>query len=168
MLKMISYTEIDSPVGPLLLAAEERGLQLISFSSGSKSRRTEPHWRNDPAPFTEVVRQLTAYFHRELTQFDLPLAPEGTPFQLSVWNALRSIPYGETISYGELARRIGNPKAARAVGLANGANPLPIVVPCHRVIGSNGTLTGYGGGLPIKEKLLAIEKPIGAVRAASF
>ena len=86
--------------------------------------------------------------------FDLPLAPQGTPFQLAVWNRLCEIPYGETISYGELARRIGNPNASRAVGLANGSNPIPIVIPCHRVIGSNGKLTGYGGGLPIKEKLL--------------
>jgi methylated-DNA-[protein]-cysteine S-methyltransferase len=106
----------------------------------------------------ETVRQLKAYFSRKLTRFNLPLSPDGTPFQLTVWRELERIPYGELISYGELARRIGKPKASRAVGAANGANPIPIVVPCHRVIGSNGTLTGYGGGLPIKEKLLALER----------
>jgi methylated-DNA-[protein]-cysteine S-methyltransferase len=101
---------------------------------------------------------LRAYFGGELEAFDLVLAPKGTPFQLSVWKKLCQIPFGETISYGELARRIGNPKACRAVGLANGSNPIAIIVPCHRVIGSNGKLTGYGGGLPIKEKLLALER----------
>jgi methylated-DNA-[protein]-cysteine S-methyltransferase len=106
----------------------------------------------------EAVRQLRAYFAGELQAFDLPLAPQGTPFQLAVWKHLCEIPYGETISYGELARRIGNPNASRAVGLANGSNPIPIVIPCHRVIGSNGKLTGYGGGLPIKEKLLGLER----------
>jgi methylated-DNA-[protein]-cysteine S-methyltransferase len=106
----------------------------------------------------EAVRQLRAYFAGELQAFDLPLAPQGTPFQLAVWKHLCEIPYGETISYGELARRIGNPNASRAVGLANGSNPIPIVIPCHRVIGSNGKLTGYGGGLPIKDKLLGLER----------
>ncbi len=106
----------------------------------------------------ETIRQLHSYFARELEEFDLPLAPEGTAFQLRVWKRLCDIPYGETISYGELARRLDNPNASRAVGLANGSNPIPIVIPCHRVIGSNGKLTGYGGGLPIKEKLLALER----------
>lgn len=106
----------------------------------------------------ETIRQLKAYFAGELEEFDLPLAPEGTAFQLKVWENLCDIPFGETISYGELARRIGNPNASRAVGLANGSNPIPIIIPCHRVIGSNGKLTGYGGGLPIKEKLLALER----------
>jgi methylated-DNA-[protein]-cysteine S-methyltransferase len=106
----------------------------------------------------EPVRQLRAYFAGDLETFDLPLAPAGTPFQLAVWRELCKIPYGKTISYGELARHLGNPNASRAVGLANGANPIPIVIPCHRVIGSNGKLTGYGGGLPIKEKLLALER----------
>ena len=106
----------------------------------------------------KTVSQLRSYFAGEREEFDLPLAPEGTPFQQEVWRRLCEIPYGETISYGELARRIGNPQASRAVGLANGSNPIPIVIPCHRVIGSNGKLTGYGGGLPIKEKLLALER----------
>jgi len=106
----------------------------------------------------KAIDQLHSYFAGELEAFDLPLAPEGTPFQQSVWRNLCEIPFGKTISYGELAQRIGNPKASRAVGLANGSNPIPIVIPCHRVIGSNGKLTGYGGGLPIKEKLLALER----------
>ncbi|HMJ21899.1 MAG TPA: methylated-DNA--[protein]-cysteine S-methyltransferase, partial [Terriglobales bacterium] len=114
--------------------------------------------RHDAVPLTETIRQLQAYFAGELENFNLPLAPEGTPFQKEVWQRLCDISYGQTISYGELARRIGNPKASRAVGLANGSNPIPIVIPCHRVIGSNGKLTGYGGGLPIKEKLLALER----------
>ena len=105
-----------------------------------------------------MIQQLRAYFARELETFDLRLAPEGTPFQQSVWNELCGIPYGETISYGELAKRVGNPKASRAVGAANGQNPIPIIIPCHRVIGSDGKLTGFGGGLPIKEKLLALEQ----------
>ncbi len=104
------------------------------------------------------MRQLRVYFAGELKEFDLPLAPDGTPFQQKVWRELCKIPYGETISYGELARRIDNPNASRAVGLANGSNPIPIIIPCHRVIGSNGKLTGYGGGLPIKEKLIALER----------
>ena len=106
----------------------------------------------------DAVRQLKAYFAGELENFDLSLSPQGTPFQQKVWSELQKIPYGKTISYGELARRIGNPKASRAVGLANGSNPISIVIPCHRVIGANGKLTGYGGGLPIKEKLLALER----------
>lgn len=149
---------MDSPAGPLLLVADDRGLRRIEFVNGRKPVQADPEWRDDAEPLSEVVRQLRAYFAGELEKFDLTLAPEGTPFQLTVWNRLCEIPYGETISYGELARRIGNPNAPRAVGLANGSNPISIVIPCHRVIGSNGKLTGYGGGLPIKEKLLALER----------
>ncbi|MDX1983869.1 MAG: methylated-DNA--[protein]-cysteine S-methyltransferase, partial [Bryobacteraceae bacterium] len=109
-------------------------------------------------PFREVIRQLDAYFKGALHDFDVPLAPLGTPFQRNVWSALREIPYGRTISYGELARRIGNPSASRAVGLANGSNPIAIIVPCHRVIGANGKLTGFGGGLDVKRKLLDLER----------
>ncbi len=151
------YTLMDSPVGRLLLAGDGDGLGLISFPGGSKARSPEPGWRADPAPFRAAIDQLTAYFAGTVTDFDLRLAPRGTPFQLRVWQALRAIPYGETISYGELARRVGRPEAARAVGAANGANPLPIVVPCHRVIGANGKLTGFGGGLETKAALLALE-----------
>jgi methylated-DNA-[protein]-cysteine S-methyltransferase len=154
----MAYTEIESPVGPLLLAADEAGLRAVLFMDGFHKHKPDPTWKHDPAPLRETVKQLQAYFAGQLQEFDLPLAPEGTPFQQNVWKHLRAIPYGETISYGELAKRIGNPNASRAVGLANGSNPISIVIPCHRVIGSNGKLTGYGGGLPIKEKLLALEQ----------
>jgi methylated-DNA-[protein]-cysteine S-methyltransferase len=153
-----SSVEIDSPVGSLLLAADGAGLRRIMFMHGRRTARREASWRADRKLLEEAIRQLRAYFSGELERFNLPLAPEGTPFQLEVWRRLSDIPYGETISYGELARRIGRPKASRAVGLANGTNPIPIVIPCHRVIGSNGQLTGYGGGLPIKERLLALER----------
>jgi len=142
----------------LLLAADDAGLRQIIFMNGRDRTQPEPTWVLGSAALAEATRQLRAFFAGELEQFALPLAPEGTPFQLRVWHELCNIPYGETISYGELARRIGSPKAFRAVGLANGANPIPIIIPCHRVIGSNGKLTGYGGGLAIKEKLLAWER----------
>jgi len=154
----ISYMQIESPVGPLLLSADDSGLREIQFIHGRHAVAADPSWRRDPTPLQETIRQLKAYFAGALEEFDLPLAPEGTAFQLKVWKNLCKIPFGETISYGELARRIGNPNASRAVGLANGSNPIPIIIPCHRVIGSNGKLTGYGGGLPIKEKLLALER----------
>jgi methylated-DNA-[protein]-cysteine S-methyltransferase len=149
---------MESPVGPLLLVADDAGLREILFVNGRHHAKPNPEWSEDEAPVKETMRQLRAYFAGKLERFDLPLAPQGTPFQLDVWRRLCEIPYGETISYGELARKIGNPNASRAVGLANGSNPIPIVIPCHRVIGSNGKLTGYGGGLPIKEKLLALER----------
>jgi methylated-DNA-[protein]-cysteine S-methyltransferase len=129
-----------------------------SLSTDGRAALPDPGWQEDASELIEPVRQLRAYFAGQLDNFDLALSPQGTPFQQRVWSELCKIPYGETISYGELARRIGNPNASRAVGLANGSNPIPIVIPCHRVIGSNGKLTGYGGGLPIKEKLLALEK----------
>src|SRR5579871_4334596 len=132
------YTYLDTPIGRLLLAASDDGLRCISFLDGGRPREPEPEWRrvlrDDDTPLKEVIRQLHAYMARELREFNLVLKPEGTPFQLSVWNALLDIPYGRTITYGELARRLGNPKGSRAVGLANGANPIPIVIPCHRVI----------------------------------
>jgi len=154
----VSYTYLESPLGTLLLMADHAGLRQIHFPERGHARKPAPGWVADPAPLQEAIRQLRAYFAGELETFSLPLAPEGTPFQRNVWQELCAIPYGDTISYGELARRIGNPKASRAVGLANGSNPIPIIIPCHRVIGSNGKLTGYGGGLPIKEKLLALER----------
>jgi methylated-DNA-[protein]-cysteine S-methyltransferase len=153
----VSYTRIESPVGKLLLAAEAQGLRLVSFESSKRATPVQPDWKEDKAPFVEVIRQLQAYFDGDLREFDLPLAPEGTEFQLRVWNSLRTIPYGEKISYGQLAQRIGNPKAVRAVGLANGCNPIPVIIPCHRVIGSDGSLTGFGGGLSNKKKLLDLE-----------
>jgi methylated-DNA-[protein]-cysteine S-methyltransferase len=161
-LVMIAYTTIESPVGPLLLAGDERGLLRVSFGAmsvggGKREKFPKDGWTEDAAPFGETIRQLRAYFSGRLQTFDVPLALIGTEFQVRVWQTLRSIPYGETISYLELAKRIGNAKAVRAVGLANGANPIPIIVPCHRVIGSNGSLTGFGGGLENKAKLLALE-----------
>jgi len=149
---------MESPIGPLLLAGDDSGLQRIGFPEGKNPPQPAPEWRRDTQCLRYVAEQLDAYFAGSLRDFDLPLQMQGTPFQLSVWKALRDIPYGETISYGELARRIGNPKGSRAVGLANGANPIPIVVPCHRVIGSTGKLTGFGGGLRTKETLLALER----------
>jgi methylated-DNA-[protein]-cysteine S-methyltransferase len=151
------WHEMPSPVGPLLLVGDEKSLRQIHFQA-SRDQRPAADWVSRVEPFMHTIAQLEAYFAGQLQQFDLPLAPEGTLFQRSVWQQLRAIPYGETISYGELARRIGNPRASRAVGLANGANPLPIVVPCHRVIGADGSLTGFGGGLPIKRQLLALER----------
>ena len=153
----MDYRYLDTPVGRLLLAREGRELRLINFQRGPRPR-LDPRWRESTDAFEDVVSQLTEYFAGERQRFELPLAPEGTPFQQRVWRELQAIPYGVTISYGQLAARIGQPTASRAVGLANGSNPLAIVIPCHRVIGANGTLTGYGGGLPIKERLLALER----------
>ncbi len=154
----VIYTHLDSPVGRLLLAGDGERLRLISFPGGTRRRTAEAGWRLDPAPFAEATAQLRAYFSAELRDFSLPLDPQGTAFQRSVWDALLEIPYGATASYGEIARRIDRPKASRAVGAANGDNPLPIVVPCHRVIGSSGKLTGFGGGLEVKAALLALER----------
>lgn len=151
------YSIVDTPVGELLLTGNGECLTGLNFQDGSHPIELQENWMKDDAPFSEVIRQLEAYFAGKLEQFELPLSPEGTDFQLTVWEALRSIPYGETISYGELAERIENPKAVRAVGGANGKNPIAIIIPCHRVIGSDGTLTGFGGGLPIKEALLTLE-----------
>jgi methylated-DNA-[protein]-cysteine S-methyltransferase len=153
----VFYTRIDSPVGKLLLAADAQGLRQVSFESSKRAAPVQRQWRENNSPFAEVIRQLQAYFGGELREFKLRLAPEGTEFQLRVWNSLRTIPYGETISYAQLAQKIGNPQAVRAVGLANGCNPIPIIVPCHRVIGSDGSLTGFGGGLANKKILLALE-----------
>jgi methylated-DNA-[protein]-cysteine S-methyltransferase len=162
---------MESPTGRLLLAADEVGLRFILFADGREPATPRPNWREDAAPLRETIRQLRAFFAGKLREFDLPLAPEGPAFHGRVWRELCNIPYGETISYGELARRIGSPNAFRAVGRANGANPIAIVIPCHRVIGSNGKLTGYGGGLPRKELLLALERkqmplPLAASAAA--
>jgi methylated-DNA-[protein]-cysteine S-methyltransferase len=153
----VFYTTFESPVGPLLLAGDADALRLVSFESSKHAAPPQADWKQDNALFAEVIRQLQAYFRGELREFDVPLALEGTEFQRRVWGALRGIPYGETISYLQLAERIGNPKAVRAVGLANGSNPIPIIVPCHRVIGSDGSLTGFGGGISTKKKLLELE-----------
>lgn len=149
--------EIDSPVGRLLLVGDGRSLIQVCFQSGPRPLRPADGWLAEAEPFQAAIAQLGEYFAGARRGFDLRLAPRGTEFQRRVWRALIEIPYGKTVSYGELANRIGNPSASRAVGLANGANPLPIIVPCHRVIGADGSLTGFGGGLPIKRKLLALE-----------
>ncbi|MBZ0222365.1 MAG: methylated-DNA--[protein]-cysteine S-methyltransferase [Dokdonella sp.] len=154
----MQYDLLKTPIGQLLLAADADGLHHIRFDRADRDAVIEPHWQRGGEWLEPVLAQLRAYFDGELQHFNLPLAASGTPFRTSVWHALTQIPYGETISYGELARRIGNPAASRAVGAANGANPLPIVVPCHRVIGASGTLTGFGGGLPVKQWLLEHER----------
>jgi methylated-DNA-[protein]-cysteine S-methyltransferase len=153
-----TYTIVDSPVGPLTLAGTDGFLTALYMD---RQRHRPPHdWfgAQDSAPFAEVIEQLDQYFAGQRTRFDVPLRLNGTPFQRTVWAALRGIPYGETISYGQLADRIGKPSASRAVGLANGKNPIGIIVPCHRVVGANGSLTGYGGGLERKRHLLDFEQ----------
>lgn len=154
------YTRMESPVGELLLTADDKALTGIYFEGGHDRPAVdgESEERANHPVLKAARRQLEEYFAGRRKTFELPLAPQGTAFQRRVWKALASIPYGETQSYGEIARRIGSPKAVRAVGAANGANPIPVVLPCHRVIGANGSLTGYGGGLPRKQKLLALEQ----------
>jgi len=155
---------MDSPLGPLTLAADRRGaLVYVGFHRNEPRPRlllkteADPDLTEEPRLLDPVRRQLEAYFAGRLRVFDLPLAPRGTPFQLRVWAELTRIPHGTTISYGELARRLGNPLLTRAVGTANGANPISIIIPCHRVIGADGSLTGYAGGLPLKQALLEWE-----------
>ncbi len=152
------YSLLDSPIGELLLTGDGEAVTGIWMQSHRSEWKRTTKLRRDDAALGAARMQLTEYFAGERSAFDLPLAPEGTSFQRKVWSALCEIPYGETISYGELARRIGQPTAARAVGLANGSNPLPIVVPCHRVIGADGSLTGFGGGIERKRWLLTHEK----------
>jgi methylated-DNA-[protein]-cysteine S-methyltransferase len=151
------YCYLDTPIGELLLAGDDDALCLVSFPQGSMRRDPDPDWIYNEKPFAAARQQLTEYFAGERREFDLPLRLDGTEFQLSVLDALRQIPYGETTSYADIAERIGRPKAVRAVGAANGRNPIPIIVPCHRVIGSHGDLTGFGGGLDTKEALLRLE-----------
>lgn len=151
------YSYMDSPIGRLLLAGDRQSLKVLGFSTGKLARGADPDWERFDEPFRKAKAQLAQYFAGDRKDFDVELTPDATPFQASVLAALREIPYGETRSYREIAERIGNPKAVRAVGGANGANPIPIIIPCHRVIGSNGTLTGFGGGLDSKRFLLDLE-----------
>ncbi len=151
------YCYQETPIGELLLAGDADGLSMIGFPKGSMRRDPEPDWIFNEKPLANACRQLREYFAGERREFDLPLQLSGTEFQVSVLEALLDIPYGETTSYGEIARRIGRPRAVRAVGAANGRNPIPIIVPCHRVIGYDGDLTGFGGGLDTKEALLRLE-----------
>lgn len=154
----MKYTLMNSPIGTLLLAGHDAGLSRIEFASGGGLVSAPAGWLRDDAAFSDARSQLDEYFAGRRRNFRLALAPTGTPFQLAVLDALRRIPYGETASYRDIAERIGRPAAVRAVGRANGRNPLPIVIPCHRVIGSNGQLTGFAGGLDIKAALLRLER----------
>jgi len=156
--KQTMYTTVDSPIGELLLVGDGDTLSGLYMQDGRKPRRIATNWSESAAPFADVKRQLEEYFTGERTTFDVKLAAEGAPFEREVWHALEEIPYGETVSYGEIARRVGQPTAARAVGTANGRNPIAVIVPCHRVIGADGSLTGYGGGLERKRLLLELER----------
>ena len=153
------YTQIPSPIGPLLLDGTEDALQGLHMAPAAPL----PGWRSAREPFAGAIEQLEQYFAGDRIEFDLELDMQGTAFQKDVWNALLTIPYGETRSYGEIARQIGRPDRARAVGAANGSNPTSIIVPCHRVIGSDGSLTGYGGGLDRKRFLLELEAGVGSL-----
>lgn len=151
----LEFQRILTPIGHVLVAGDRQAVRLVHFD-----RESAPHpsWRESQGgPVLTAARQLDEYFARTRRTFNLPLAPEGTPFKQRVWQELQRIPYGETVSYGELAERIGQPTASRAVGAANGANPIPVIIPCHRAIGADGSLTGFGGGLAVKRKLLALE-----------
>ncbi|MGW6949436.1 methylated-DNA--[protein]-cysteine S-methyltransferase [Streptomyces xanthophaeus] len=155
------YTVVDSPLGPLTLVSTGGVLSALYMTDHRHQPGEETFGERVPAgaaPFGEVVRELTAYFAGELRQFTVPVHLEGTEFQRSVWDQLLRIPYGETWSYGQLAAELGKPNASRAVGLANGKNPVSIIVPCHRVIGASGAMTGYGGGLDRKVRLLELEQ----------
>jgi methylated-DNA-[protein]-cysteine S-methyltransferase len=155
---MLYWNHIDTPIGPLLLVSDGAGLVELGLPHGGKAATPPMDGEQSQSKLHAARRQLDEYFAGTRRQFDLALHPTGTPFQLEVWGALLAIPYGETVSYADIARRIRRPRAVRAVGAANGANPLAIIVPCHRVIGSHGDLVGYGGGLPAKRWLLAHER----------
>ncbi|MEU2160810.1 methylated-DNA--[protein]-cysteine S-methyltransferase [Streptomyces chengbuensis] len=155
-----THTVTDSPYGPLTLVATDSVLSGLYMTEQRHRPGEETFGDPDPRPFREVIRQLDAYFAGDLKEFDLPLHLAGTPFQRAVWEQLLLIPYGETRTYGELAGSLGSTGASRAVGLANGKNPIGIIVPCHRVIGASGGLTGYGGGLDRKQRLLAFERGV--------
>ena len=154
----IYYTTMESPIGELLLVGDGDTLHGLYMQDGRKPKQIAPSWKAAAAPFADVKTQLEEYFAGARTTFQVPLAAAGAPFEREVWHALETIPYGETVSYGEIARRVGQPTAARAVGTANGRNPIAVIVPCHRVIGANGSLTGYGGGLERKQLLLELER----------
>ena len=151
------HTTIQSPIGELLLTGDGEAISGLYIQDGLAAMEHDPGWRRDDGAFADAREQLGEYFAGERTDFDLALAPEGTEFQRRVWDGLRAIPYGETRSYAELARAVGRPGAARAVGAANGRNPITVIVPCHRVIGSNGDLAGFSGGVERKRMLLDLE-----------
>jgi methylated-DNA-[protein]-cysteine S-methyltransferase len=151
------YTHLESPLGELLLVGDGAALHGLYMQEGRTAFAVQPGWEAATEPFAEVRAQLDEYFAGRREEFDVPLVMTGSPFQRRVWSALREIPYGETISYGELASRVGIPSASRAVGVANGRNPVSVIVPCHRVIGADGSMTGYGGGIERKRILLELE-----------
>ena len=153
----IYYQLLASPVGPFLVAGSDQALHYTGFEQGRQQKLRESHWVEDAAPLAYAIDPLQSYFSGEAVEFDVPLVLKGTPFQQTVWAALQTIAYGQTVSYGDIARLIGQPGASRAVGMANNQNPIPIIVPCHRVIGADGSLTGFGGGLPAKTTLLQME-----------
>ena len=155
---MTAYATVPSPIGEILLTADDGALTRLCMSPFD----VDPAWEHDPAALAEPARQLAEYFAGERTEFELELRPAGTAFQRGVWDLLLGIPYGETTTYGALALALGDPRKVRAVGLANGRNPISIVVPCHRVIGADGSLVGYGGGLERKRTLLALEAEVAA------
>jgi methylated-DNA-[protein]-cysteine S-methyltransferase len=152
-----SYCYLQSPIGRLLLVSENDRLCQLDFPSSAELREIPGEWREEEGSFVFARRQLDEYFAGRRQKFNLAIAPQGTQFQQLVWQELIRIPYGKTASYGEIARRVGRPKASRAVGMANHHNPLPIIIPCHRVIGADGSLTGFGGGLDVKKFLLDLE-----------
>lgn len=154
---MMSYCYIDSPIGKLLLRGREGVVEELFFPTSERPLSTEAEQKYDEESLKPAIIQLNEYFEGKRQNFDLELSPCGTPFQRSVWQELQKIPYGQTVSYSFIAQKIGNPKGSRAVGMANNKNPIPIIIPCHRVIGKNGTLTGFGGGLDIKRYLLDLE-----------
>jgi methylated-DNA-[protein]-cysteine S-methyltransferase len=154
----------SSPIGELLLVADDTGIRRLTLPKHGEPAAPETDWSEDPQRLAPAREQLDAYFAGQLTEFDLQLAPTTTPFQGRVLSALRKVPYGTTVSYGDLARDVGNPAASRAVGMANGRNPIAIIIPCHRVIGSDGRLVGYGGGLEAKRRLLQLEREVMARR----
>jgi methylated-DNA-[protein]-cysteine S-methyltransferase len=156
--KQTYYTTMESPIGELLLVGDGDSLSGMYMQDGRKPKTIAPGWQESAAPLADARTQLEEYFAGNRTTFEIPLAAQGAPFEREVWHALEEIPYGETVSYGEIARRVGQPAAARAVGTANGRNPIAVIVPCHRVIGADGTLTGYGGGLERKRLLLELEQ----------
>jgi methylated-DNA-[protein]-cysteine S-methyltransferase len=157
MSEITCYAYIDSPLGKLLATSDGKCLRGLYFPCHQDRHRPQTDWRRDDGAFDELRQQLRAYFAGKLREFDVPLRMDGTAFERRVWRALCKIPHGKTVSYRDIARQIGQPTACRAVGLANGRNPIPIIVPCHRVIGADGSLTGYGGGLHTKRWLLALE-----------
>jgi methylated-DNA-[protein]-cysteine S-methyltransferase len=161
----VYYTTVESPCGPVLVVGDEHAVRHVSFCEGRGALSVAPGWLDGshgrgaaPRLLGEARRQLAEYFARTRREFSFPVAPQGTTFQQKVWRALSRIPYGKTVTYGELAKRIGRPTASRAVGAANGRNPVPVVIPCHRVIGAGGRLVGYAGGVDIKERLLRLER----------